>query len=68
MDNTQRFLIESITSEVASYVVEDNDVSLAQALELFYNSKLPALLEDTSNGLYREGSAYLYEKFIKEGS
>jgi hypothetical protein len=65
MDNTQRFLIESMTSEIAGYIMEDMQVDLATALELFYESPVAKLIADTSNKLYREGSAYVYEKYFK---
>ncbi|GHT42771.1 hypothetical protein AGMMS49965_15020 [Bacteroidia bacterium] len=67
MDNTQRFLIESMTSEIVGYIMEDRQVDLLNALEQFYNSPVARLIEDTSNLLYRQGSAYVYEKYFKGG-
>jgi hypothetical protein len=65
MDNTQRFLIESITSEIVNYIVEDANVDLETAFKRFYSSNLATLLENTTNGLYRDSSAYLYEKYYR---
>ncbi len=65
MDNTQRFLIESMTSEIAGYIMEDRQVDLETALEQFFNSPAAELIADTDTLLYREGSAYVYEKYFK---
>lgn len=44
-----------------AYLVEDNNISIEQAMELLYKSTLFEKLSDIETGLYRESSAYVYE-------
>ncbi len=62
---TQDFLIQSLISEVVSYIVEDQNVSINEALKIFYSTKISEKLEQIDTGLYLEGAGYFYE-LVKE--
>ena len=58
--NTVKALMEGVTQDVIAYLVDDNNVSIEQAMETVYNSALFDKLSDPETGLYRESSAYVY--------
>jgi len=58
--NTVKALIEGVTQDLIAYLVEDNKISIDQAVEIVYTSVLFDKLSDPETGLYRESSAYVY--------
>ena len=52
-------LIEGVTQDVVAYLVEEEGISIEQAMERVYNSEVFAKLCDKETGLYRESSAYV---------
>ena len=58
--NKQKALIEGILQDVISYLVEDDDLSIEQSMDILYKSTLSEKLLDIETGLYRESSAYVY--------
>jgi len=58
--NIQKALIEGVTQDIISYLVEDDNMSIEQAMRKLYNSTLFEKLSDIETGLYRESSAYVY--------
>lgn len=66
MTNQQQEMIEYTIQEVIRYLVEDNGVTMEQAMDQFYLSGTFEKLNDIETGLYLEGSAYIYEMLKKE--
>ncbi len=66
MTNQQQEMIEYTTQEVIRYLIEDNGISMEQAMEQFYMSHTFEKLNDIETGLYLEGSAYIYELLKRE--
>lgn len=66
MTNQQQEMIEYTTQEVIQYLIEDNGMSMEQAMEYFFMSETFAKLNDIETGLYLEGSAYIYEMLKQE--
>lgn len=66
MTNQQQEMIEYTTQEVIRYLVEDNGVTMEQAMDQFYMSETFEKLSDIETGLYLEGSAYIYEMLKRE--
>ena len=64
--NVVNALIEGITQDVIAYLIEDNNISINQAMDVVYNSILFDKLSDVETGLYREGSAYVYSLLLDE--
>lgn len=66
MTNRQQDMIEYTIQEVVRYLMEDESVSMEQAMEQFYMSGVFDKLNDIETGLYLEGSAYIYEMLKRE--
>ena len=65
MNKRTQFLVEGITKDIITYLMQDNGYDLSTALKEFYNSETFAKLSDEATGLYIESSAYVYE-ILKE--
>ena len=55
-----KHLIEGVTQDLVTYLVEDEELSVESAMDRVYNSTLFDKLSDRETGLYRESSAYCY--------
>lgn len=65
MNRQMQYLVEGITKDIISYLMQDNGYDLSTALKEFYNSETFAKLSNEETGLYIESSAYVYE-ILKE--
>jgi hypothetical protein len=54
------FMVEYITGAVANYISRDENISLLEAFEIFYNSIWYKRLLDYNTLLYRESAGYVY--------
>lgn len=61
-----RGMIEYTTQEVIGYLMEDNGITMEQAMGQFYMSDTFDKLSDVETGLYMEGSFYIYELLKRE--
>jgi len=52
-------LIEGVTQDVITYLVEEENFSIEKAMDAVYNSEVFDKLSDTETGLYRESPAYV---------
>ena len=66
MTNQQQEMIEYTTQEVIEYLIEDNGITMEQAMEQFYMSDIFKKLSDVATGLYLDGSTYVYELLKRE--
>ncbi len=66
MSNQQQEMIEYTTQEVIAYLMEDNDITMDQAMHRFYMSDVFDKLNDIHTELYLEGSMYIYEMLKRE--
>ncbi len=66
MSIQQQEMIEYTIQDVISYLMEDNGITMDQAMEQFYLSGTFEKLNDVETGLYLEGSAYVYEMLKRE--
>ena len=60
------WLIDSLTKEIAAFIVEDAHVEYDEALRRLYSSRMFEKLADKETGLYREGAAYVYQYYLEE--
>ena len=65
-DKKIRYLTEGITKDIVFYLMEDEGLSMTEAIALFYNSETFIKLSDSATGLYVESSAYVYEMLEME--
>ena len=67
MDNAKiKFMINYVTTEVIMDIINDNALSVQEAMEKFYNSTVFDRLCDYETGLYRESGGYVYELYKDE--
>ena len=59
------YLVECITQDLIKYLMEDNKITMEEAMDIVYNSKTFELLNDFKTHLYYELSSYVYE-YLKE--
>ena len=64
MTNKQKFLVNCIVDDVARYLIEDQKISITEALDIVFNSQFYEKLTDLETGLYYQGAPYNYE-FLK---
>jgi hypothetical protein len=60
MDNVKA-LIEGVTQDIIAFLVEEDGISIEEAMDILFNSELFAKLTDSETGLYRESSAYIMD-------
>lgn len=61
MTKEQKLLIDSMIDDVTSYLIEDTELSIVEALDIVYHSQLYDKLMDLETGLYYQSPAYCYE-------
>ena len=66
MTSQQQEMIEYTTQEVIGYLIEDNEITMEQAMKQFYMSDTFEKLSDVETGLYVDGSVYVYELLKRE--
>ena len=66
MSNEQVILLDGATSDLVECIVRHENVTMADAFDLVYSSKLYRKMEDPLTGLYREGPIYLYDMLCEE--
>ncbi len=64
--NKRSQLMEYITQDVISYIMEDQKIDMSEAMHKFYSSITYEKLMDEETGLYLEGSTYVYDLFENE--
>ena len=57
--DVKKALIEGITQDIIAYLVEEDNISIKDAMEVLFNSEVFAKLSDIKTGLYRESSSYV---------
>lgn len=62
----QQLLIDGITSDLALYLVEDEGMTVDEALNTVYNSEYYLLLSDIGTELYLRGSLNNYHYLRRE--
>lgn len=60
------YLVEGITKDLIIYLVEDNNISMEEAMDIVYKSKIFEKLNNYETHLYYESSAYVYELLKEE--
>lgn len=60
------FLVNHIVDRLTEFLVMDNNLELADALKIVYQSKTYQQLQDVDGGLYSQSSSYVYELLKNE--
>jgi hypothetical protein len=56
-------MIDLVTADVIDAIVEETNVSVQEAMKIFYDSEVFDRLCDTETGLYRESGGYVYDLY-----
>lgn len=59
-------LIDVIISDMTQFLIDDYGLSLEQALDTIYTSKMLTLLTNEESGLYIQSPSYNYEILLQE--
>lgn len=62
----QELLIECTTGDLVGFIMEEEKVSMLDAMQRLYNSEVFLKLNDTTTGLYLESPAYVYDIYKSE--
>ena len=60
------FLVNHIVARLTEFLVMDNNLELADALKIVYQSKTYQRLQDMDGSLYIQSPSYVYELLQKE--
>lgn len=60
------FLINHIVDRLTEYLVLDNNIEIADALNIIYKSKVYQQLQDIEGELYTQSPSYIYELLKQE--
>ena len=60
------WLIDSLTKEIAGFIVQDEKIEFDEALRKLYSSQIFEKLADKQTRLYREGATYIYQYYLEE--
>ena len=56
-----QFLVNYAIDKLTAFLMEDRDISLEQALDIIYTSRVYELLQDRAADLTADSPAYIYE-------
>lgn len=59
--NQFQFIINSNVEQIAFYLQEDYELSVIEALDKIYNSKIYDKLQNPQTGLYLQSPDYIYD-------
>lgn len=65
-DKKYSFLLFAITKGLIDFIAEKYKITVSEAMELLYNSKTYAFLEDKSNGFWQFGKLFVFMVFDHE--
>lgn len=63
MTSKQQAMIEMNTQDIIALIIEEEHLSMNEAMDKFYKSTAFEKLNDPETGLYLEGADYLMEYF-----
>lgn len=66
MEKNFQFLLEAISTDIIGWLMKDNNLTLSEAISVWYNSETLEKVADIDTGMYIESSAYNYEYLKRE--
>ena len=61
-----QFIVNHNVEDMVGYLMEDYGMSIVDAFDKVYNSQTYQTLQDAHSGIYRNSSAYMYERLRQE--
>ncbi len=62
----ETFMIESLTCDVIGLLMEEQGLSMRQAMDAFYHSRTFGALSTPETGLYFQSPAYILDEYQNE--
>ena len=62
----ETFMIEALTREIIVMLMQENSLSMREAMDAFYSSKTFNSLSNQETGLYFQSPAYILDEFERE--
>lgn len=66
MSSTENFMIESLTRDVVALLMEEDGLSMRDAMDKFYSSRTFNALSQPETGLYIQSPAYILDEYRHE--
>ena len=66
MNGKETFMVETLTRELIARLMEERSFSMREAMDIVYNSKTYAALNNLNTGLYFQSPAYVYDVLEEE--
>ena len=66
MNGKETFMVETLTRELIARLMEDRSLPMREAMDVVYNSRTYAALNNLNTGLYFQSPAYVYDVLEEE--
>lgn len=66
MSGKESFMIESLTRDVVALLMEEDGLSMREAMDKFYSSRTFDALSQPETGLYIQSPAYILDEYRHE--
>ena len=66
MNGKETFMIETLTRELITRLMEERSLTMREAMDVVYNSKTYSALNNLDSGLYFQSPAYVFDVLEEE--
>ena len=66
MSGKETFMVETLTRELITRLMEERSLTMREAMDIVYNSKTYSALNNLETGLYFQSPAYVYDVLEEE--
>ena len=66
MSGKETFMVETLTRELITRLMEERSLTMREAMDIAYNSKTYTVLNNLDSGLYFQSPAYVYDVLEEE--
>ena len=66
MSGKETFMVETLTRELITRLMEERSLTMREAMDIVYNSKTYTVLNNLDSGLYFQSPAYVYDVLEEE--
>lgn len=66
MSGKETFMIETMTRDLITRLMEERSLTMRKAMDVVYTSRTFAALQNPNTGLYFQSPAYVFDELEKE--
>ena len=66
MSGKETFMIETMTRDLITRLMEERSLTMRKAMDMVYTSRTFAALQNLNTGLYFQSPAYVFDELEKE--